>query len=107
MDDLIGICHPDMFLVQLLGEHTDVVVATLERETAALRNPSQMVTQFLATLTTTVPMFANLAADALGDPPGPASMVPALVGVNEMQAVDAFGELGDPAKSRPGRRRPG
>jgi hypothetical protein len=31
-------------------------------------------------------MFANLAADAVGDPPGPASTVPALVGVDEMQA---------------------
>ena len=74
----IGVCHPDSFLVQLLGEHTNTVVATLERETAALRNPPETVTEFLASLTATVPMFANLAADAFGDPPGPASTVPAL-----------------------------
>lgn len=27
----MGTCHPDNFLVQLLGEHTDTVLATLER----------------------------------------------------------------------------
>lgn len=47
----IGICHPDSFLVQVLGEHVDTVVATLERETAAFRNPPETVSQFLATLT--------------------------------------------------------
>jgi len=66
----IGIWHPDSFLVQLLGEHTDTVVATLERETAAFRNPPETVPQFLTTLTTTVPMFANLAADAFHARPG-------------------------------------
>ena len=50
----------------------------------------------MATLTATVPMFANLATDVLGDPPGPASTVPGLVGVDEMQAVAAFSEPGDP-----------
>lgn len=92
----IGICHPDTFLVQMLGQHADAVVATLHRETSAFRNPPQTVTQFLATLTATVPMFANLAADALEDPPGPASPVPALVAVDEMQAIAALGEPGDP-----------
>lgn len=92
----IGICHPDSFLVQLLGEHTDTVVATLERETAAFRNPPETVTQFLTTLTATLPMFANLAANAFGDPPGPTSTVPALVGVDEKQAIAALGEPGDP-----------
>jgi hypothetical protein len=74
----IGICHPDTFLVQLLGEHTDVVVATLERETAAFRNPPETVAEFLMTLTVTVPMFANSAADVFGEPPGPVSTMPAL-----------------------------
>jgi hypothetical protein len=71
----IGICHPDSFLLQLLGEHADTVIATLEHETAAFRNPPETVTRFLATLTATVPMFANLAADAFSDPPGTASTV--------------------------------
>jgi len=66
----VGTCHPDNLLIQLLVEHTDTVLATLERETAAFRNPPQTVTQFLTTLTSTVPIFANLAADALADPPG-------------------------------------
>lgn len=64
----IGTRHPDSFLVQLLGEHTDTVLTTLERETAAFRNPPEKVDQFLATLTATVPTFANLAADALNSP---------------------------------------
>lgn len=68
----IGICHPDRFLVQLLGEHTDTVLATLEREIAAFQNPPEMVTQFLATLTATAPTFANLAADAFSEPTWPA-----------------------------------
>jgi hypothetical protein len=41
-------------------------------------------------------MFANLAADAFSDPTGPASTVPALVGVDEEQAIAALGEPGDP-----------
>jgi len=92
----IGTCHPDSFLVQLLGEHTDTVVATLERETSAFQNPPVTVAQFLATLTATAPIFANLAADAFRNPTGPASTVPALVGVDEQQAIAALGEPGDP-----------
>jgi len=92
----IGTCHPDSFLVQLLGEHTDLVVATLQRETAAFRNPPETVAHFLATLTATAPMFANLAADAFSNPTGPASTVPALVGVDEQRAIAALGEPGDP-----------
>jgi predicted nucleic acid-binding protein len=63
----VGVVHPDLFLVELLMEHPDAVIATLERETAAFRNPGQSVLQFLATLTSTVPVFANHAADALTD----------------------------------------
>jgi len=96
----IGIWHPDSFLVQLLGEHTDTVVATLERETAAFRNPPETVPQFLTTLTTTVPMFANLAADAFDAPPGSTSTVPALVGVEEKHAIAALGEPGESRSRR-------
>src|SRR5664279_5116161 len=77
----IGICHPDSFLVQLLSEHTDTFVATHERETAAFFEPARDGHSVLDDhFTATVPMFANLAADAFGDPPGPASTVPALLG---------------------------
>ena len=60
--------------------------------------PTETVTQFLVTLTATAPMFANLAADAFGDPTGPASTVPALVGVDEEQAITALREPGDPPR---------
>jgi hypothetical protein len=92
----IGICHPDNFLAQLFSEHADAAMATLERETAAFRKPPESMTQFLAMLTATAPMFANLAADAFSDPPGPASTVPALVAVDQEQAMAALGDPGDP-----------
>ncbi len=56
-------CHPDPFMVQLLNEHTDTVLATLEREISMFRNPPLTVVQFLATLKATSPSFARLAAD--------------------------------------------
>lgn len=91
----IEVVHPDSFLLELLGDDADAVVAALESETAAFRNPPETVTQFLATLTVTVPMFANLTADALSDPPGTLSRMPALVGASEEKALAAFGTLGD------------
>lgn len=91
----IQILHPDNFLLQLLGEHADTVVATLEHETAAFRNPPETVTRFLATLTATVPMFANLTADALSDPPGPVSTTPALVEAPDDEAIASLGDYGD------------
>jgi predicted nucleic acid-binding protein len=91
----IQILHPDSFLLQLLGEHADTVVAALKRETAAFRNPPETVTRFLATLTATVPMFANLAADAFSHPPGAVSAVPALVRADNEEAIAALGEPGD------------
>lgn len=91
----IQIIHPDSFLVQLLGEHSDTVIATLESEAAALRKPPESITQFLATLTTTVPMFANLASAAVNDPPEIVSTTPALVAADEDEAIAALGEPGD------------
>jgi hypothetical protein len=92
----IRIIHPDSFLAQFLGEQSDTVLATLERQTAAFSKPPETVIQFLATLTGTVPLFANLAADAFRDPSGPASTLPALVRVDEERAIAALGEPGDP-----------
>ncbi len=91
----ITVVHPDLFLVRLLAERRNDVVAALERGTAALRKPPQTMREFLASLTPTVPMFANMAADVAGRPPEPMSPVPALVGSDEGKAVAAFGEPGD------------
>lgn len=91
----IEILHPDIFLIGLLGGHAETVISALQRETAAFRHPRQSVSEFLASLTATVPMFANLAADALVDPPGPVSPVPALVTSSEEAGVAALGEPGD------------
>lgn len=91
----IEILHPDSFLVGLLGGHAETVVSSLARETAAFQHPPQTVTDFLASLTATVPMFANLAAGALVDPPGPVSSVPALVMSEDEAGIAALGEPGD------------
>jgi len=91
----IEILHPDSFLIGLLGRHAETVVSSLMRETAAFEHPPQTVTDFLASLTATVPMFANLAADAFLDPPGPVSSVPALVMSEDEVGIAALGEPGD------------
>lgn len=91
----IEVVHPDLFLVRLLAERPNDVVAALERGTAALQKPPQTVREFLASLTTTVSMFANLAAEVAADPPEPTSPVPALVSADEDDAVAAFGHVGD------------
>ena len=91
----IDIVHPDNFLIGLFGAQADTVVSVLERETAAFQHPPQTVTDFLVSLTATVPMFANLAADALVEPPGPVSTVPALVVSTDEAGIAALGEPGD------------
>lgn len=91
----IKVVHPDVFLTRLLAERPNDVVAALERGTAALRKPPQTMCEFLASLTPTVPMFANMAADAAASPPEPMSPVPALVSADEGEAVAAFGAPGD------------
>jgi hypothetical protein len=40
-------------------------------------------------------MFASLAADTVSDPPGRASTMRALVGVQDEKAIEALGEPGD------------
>ncbi|CAM2921607.1 hypothetical protein [Skermania piniformis] len=50
---------------------------------------------WLAHLTPTVSIFANLAADALREPPGSVSPVPAMVRSDEEAAARAMGEPGD------------
>lgn len=72
----ITVVHPDLFLVRLLAERPFEVVAAVERGAAALRKPPQTMHEFLASLTRTVPMFANMAADVAASPPEPTSPVP-------------------------------
>jgi predicted nucleic acid-binding protein len=59
----IEVIHPDLFLVNLLAERPNDVVAALERGIAALRKPPQTMREFLASLTPTVPIFADIACD--------------------------------------------
>ena len=92
----IEVVHPDAFLVRLLTDRPDDVVAVLERSTGGLRKPPQTTREFLASMTRTVPMFANLAADAAANPAETTSPVPALVAADENQALAALGEPGDP-----------
>lgn len=91
----LEVVHPDRFLVSLFAERPDEVVAALERGTSTLSNPSQTLREFLVSLTRTVPMFANMVADAATSPAGPWSPVPALVGADEHEAVASFGAPGD------------
>jgi len=91
----IDVVHPDLFLVRLLSERPNEVVAALKRGAAALRKPPQTMREFLASLTSTVPTFANLAADAAASLPALTSPVPALVIADEGEAVAAFGTAGD------------
>lgn len=91
----VEIRHPDEFLIQLLADEAEVVAAVLEREMAARRRPPETVREFLAALTVTVPMFANLAADLLEEAPGHSSNLPALVEADEEDALAALGVPGD------------
>jgi predicted nucleic acid-binding protein len=91
----ITVVHPDLFLVRLLGERPNEVIATLERGIADLHKPSQTMRKFFASLSHTVPIFANMAGDVAASPPEPLSPVPALVRADEGEAVAAFGEPGD------------
>lgn len=91
----IEVVHPDTFLQRLLTERPSDVVAALERATSTFRRPPASLREFLASLTATVPTFANLAADAVAHPPGSGSPVAALVVADEREALAAFGEPGD------------
>lgn len=61
----IEVLHPDVFLVQLLNRRPDAVIEALRIGVQDLRRPPKTVNQWLADLAVIVPMFANLAADAV------------------------------------------
>lgn len=60
----IEIVHPDRFLLRIYDAHPGLVRATIEREIAAFRHPPETITDFLHTLTPTVPKFAERAAQS-------------------------------------------
>ena len=91
----IHVVDPDSFLLQLLSQQPETVVATLTRGTASLRTPPETVITFLAMLTATAPIFANLTADIAEEPSTTPSPVPALVEADPACAVNAFGKAGD------------
>lgn len=91
----IDVVHPDVFLTRLLAEQSDDVIAALHRGTADLNNPTQTVAEFLASLTATLPIFANLAADVAPSPAAAEPTIAALISADEDEAIAAFGEPGD------------
>ncbi|GAA4517295.1 PIN domain-containing protein [Brevibacterium yomogidense] len=58
-------------------------------------DPKDRLITFLATLTATAPIFANLTADIAEEPSTTPSPVPALVEADPACAVNAFGKAGD------------
>jgi hypothetical protein len=91
----VEILHPDVFLFRLLHQRPVDVIAALAAGVQDLRRPPETLNDWLAALTPVVPMFANLAADALGEFPETVSEVPALVQADERAAIASFGEPGD------------
>ena len=91
----VEILHPDVFLLRLLQQRPADVIAALAASVQDLRRPPETLNDWLAGLTPVVPMFANLAADALGEPPEAVSDVPALVQTDDQAAIASFGEPGD------------
>ncbi|WP_375769611.1 PIN domain-containing protein [Archangium gephyra] len=59
--------HPDEFLVNLFDLDPSRMVALLKQQASVLRRPPMALSQFLAGLARTVPEFAGLIRDELGD----------------------------------------
>lgn len=91
----VSIQHPDRFLTLLLAEHRKGVLDALRLDASRYRQPPVSITQYLAALTPTVPMFATLAHDALATEGEDESPVAALIPAAEDEALAAFGTLGD------------
>lgn len=87
--------HPDRFLAGLLLERRREVLTALQAGVADLHKPPTTTREFLASLTHTVPLFANLAADSLLEPDGALSPIPAMVSTDATETLAAFGEPDD------------
>lgn len=98
----VRIVHPDTFMTGLLSSDPDAVVAVLQREVASMKAPPLDLSTFLASMTSTVPIFANLAADAWRHPVGQVSDTPALEVLDGESAFEAVGgrsgDLTNPAQ---------
>lgn len=91
----VEVLHPDSFLLQLLNELPTSVIEALEAGVHDLRKPPETMDGWLAGIATIVPMFANLAADAMRHPLAALSPIPALTVADDDAAAASFGELGD------------
>ncbi|WP_291795053.1 PIN domain-containing protein [Brevibacterium sp.] len=91
----VEVLHPDAFLFQLLNRRPTAVIAALEVGVQDLRRPPETMSGWLAGLAATVPMFANLAADAMGEPPDPVSPVVAMTVSDDDSVAASLGEPGD------------
>lgn len=91
----VEVLLPDSFLVALLAERPGEVIRALEIGVGTLRNPPEDLRDWLASLTETVPTFANLTADVATAAQHPETPVPALVIADPDEAMAAFGEPGD------------
>ncbi|MDT0261446.1 PIN domain-containing protein [Jatrophihabitans lederbergiae] len=91
----INVMHPDLFLARLLVEQRPEVLSALQAGVADLHKPPMTTQEFLASLTHTVPLFVNLAADSLKEPDEEVSPIPAMVSADESETLAAFGEPGD------------
>lgn len=60
----IRVVSPELLLVELLATRPRDVISTLREEVLAFGHPPETLDEFFATLTPTVPTFANLASDA-------------------------------------------
>lgn len=87
--------HPDEFLAGLLGERPMEVLAALEADASRYRRPPTTMSRYLAALTSTVPMFANLANDLMGSATVSGPPVAAVVTVKDSDAAKAYGAAGD------------
>lgn len=86
---------PEVLLVELLAGRAKEVISTLREEVQEFGRPPESLDTFLATLTPTVPTFANLASDAASDPDLGSNDVPGLEQANDGQARAAFGKAYD------------
>lgn len=64
----IRVVTPELLLGELLAARPTEVISTLREEIRAFGQPPLTLDEFLATLTPTVPRFANLASDAATNP---------------------------------------
>lgn len=92
----IEVMSSEAFLLRLLSDSPQVVIDTLENETALFRRPVTSLPEFLGQLTYAAPTFANLVADiATERDPAARSPIPALTEASMTEARKRYGTPGD------------